>query len=511
MHDLQALVRRYALGVWRWRWLVAGLSWVICLAGWAFVTRLPNVYEANARLYVEADAVLTPLLRGVALDSSPAAQVDMLTRTLLSRPNLEKVISKTDLELQITGPTALEGMVQMLARSIKISQQTSNLFTITYRNTRPKLAYDVVQNVLALFIESKAGNNRADMENARRFLEQQISRYEQKLRQMEAQRAAFDAKYVGLLPDANGGASALDATRSAVLSLQEALKQARLRENLAKQQLATTPATIPAGTDPLTGASIPGAASGEPRACQDLDAARVRFTDQNPTVVMLKAECDDARKREAGTVRRGGVTSSGRMISNPIAEKLKLQIFDLESAIASIQQQILDKTAQRDRLETMARNAPGIQAQYTDLLRDYGVVRKNYEELIQRREEMRIAAAADTEAEKVKLQVVDPPQVPNIPVAPNRLLLITVVLPMGLGVGIGGALLLQQFDTSFHTVEELRGLGRPVMGAVSLVAIRPPLVRRLIPVLGFASVLLALCAVYGGLVLHIMRKGALGA
>lgn len=511
MQLLLAQIRRYALGVWHWRWLAAGLAWLICLAGWAFVTRIPNVYEANARLYVDADAVLTPLLQGVALENSPVNQVDMLQRTLLSRPNMEKLISKTDLALQISGPSDLERMVHNLAIEIHIIPQTRNLFTISYRNQRPKLAYDVVQTVLGLFIESKAGSNRTDMENARRFLDQQISRYEEKLRQMEAQRAAFDAKYVGLLPDANGGASRLDSARSAVASLQEALKQAQLREDLAKRQLQATPATIPAGTDPLTGMATQGPAANEPRACQDLDAARTRFTDLNPTVVTLKAACEDARKHETVAGPHGWVVAAGRSISNPVAEKLRLQIFDLEAAIASIQQQIADKSAERDRLDAMARNAPGIQAQYTDMLRDYGVVRKNYEELIERREAMRIAAAADTEAEKVKLQVVDPPQVPNIPIAPNRILLISVVLPIGLAAGIGGAVLLQQFDTSFQTADELLALGCPVVGAVSLVSVRAPLMRRLIPVVGFASVLLLLCAVYGGLLLHILKKGSIGA
>ncbi|MDA8249569.1 MAG: hypothetical protein M0Z28_10355 [Rhodospirillales bacterium] len=508
LHNLYALVRRYALGIWRWRWLVAGIAWVICLGGWAGVMMIPNQYEANARLYVDADAVLTPLLRGLALDNSTASELDILQRTLLSRPNLEKLISQTDLELRVRGPSDLERLVAGLATAIRLTPQTRNLFTISYRDTHPKLAYDVVQAMLSIFIETKAGTNRSDMENARQFLEQQIGSYEQKLRMAEAQRAAFVGKYMDLLPDANG-ASRLDAARSAVANLQDALKQARLREELAKQQLAATPATLstdaeggligPGGSDPL---------AMQPKACQELDAARVRYTDQNPTVITLKAECDDARRRGEGVVTRGGtVVRGGHAISNPVAEKLRLQIFDLESAIATLQQQIADKIAQRDRLEAVARGAPGVQAQFTDINRDYDVLRKNYEQLIERREAMRIAAAADTEAEKVKLQVVDPPQLPHNPVAPKRILLISMILPVGLAGGIGAAVLLLQFDTSFHTVDELRRIGLPVIGSVSLVTTRASLARGMVSILGIAVVLLLLCATCGGLVLRLMRAG----
>ena len=78
--------------------------------------------------------------------------------------------------------------------------QTKNLFTITYRNQSPKLAHDVVQTLLTIFVESATGTNRTDMENARRFLEHQISSYEQQLRAAEKRRADFRAKYVDILP-----------------------------------------------------------------------------------------------------------------------------------------------------------------------------------------------------------------------------------------------------------------------------------------------------------------------
>ncbi len=72
--------------------------------GWVGVYLVPNQFESSARLYVDADAILTPLLRGLAADSAPTTQLEILQRTLLSRPNLEKLISKTDLDLTINSP-----------------------------------------------------------------------------------------------------------------------------------------------------------------------------------------------------------------------------------------------------------------------------------------------------------------------------------------------------------------------------------------------------------------------
>ena len=193
MSTLLILARRLLMGAWRYRWLAVAVSWAVCGVGWAYVYTIPNSYEASARLYVDTDAILTPLLHGLAVENPVGEQLDILQRTLLSRPNLEKLVSNTDLDLTVTGPADLQGLVSGLSNQIHINPQTQNLFTISYRNNNPKLAFDVVQTILTTFIESKAGNNRSEMENAGLFVEQQIGEYERKLRDAEKKRAEFRA------------------------------------------------------------------------------------------------------------------------------------------------------------------------------------------------------------------------------------------------------------------------------------------------------------------------------
>ncbi len=118
---------------------------------------------------------------------------------------------------------------------------------------------------------------------------------------------------------------------------------------------------------------------------------------------------------------------------------------------------------------------------------------------------MRIAAAADNEAEKVKMQIIDPPQVPQIPAAPRRPLLLSGVLVAGLAAGLGLALLLQQFDRSFHSIEDLRELGLPVVGGISLMGVTVRMRERVISVATFATAVLLLCAVYSGLLYRLLH------
>ena len=95
------LVRRCSASAWRHRWKAVALIWLVAVLGWTGVRMLPDRYVSTARIYADADAVLGMLLRGIAMDNSPAAQVEVLQRTLVSRPNLERLVDRTALSQRV--------------------------------------------------------------------------------------------------------------------------------------------------------------------------------------------------------------------------------------------------------------------------------------------------------------------------------------------------------------------------------------------------------------------------
>src|SRR5437763_15650731 len=120
MEHWLALIRQLLATTWRQRWLLVATAWAVSLAGWAGVSTIPDVYESQARLYVDADAVLTPLLRGIAIDSQMATQLEVMQKTLLSRTNLSKLIATTDLNLSVSTPQQKDSLVQDLWRGMKV-------------------------------------------------------------------------------------------------------------------------------------------------------------------------------------------------------------------------------------------------------------------------------------------------------------------------------------------------------------------------------------------------------
>jgi polysaccharide chain length determinant protein (PEP-CTERM system associated) len=495
MESLQDLVSRFGGLAWRRRWWGVGAAWALCIVGWIGIALLPNEYEASARVYIDADAVLTPLLRGITAETSMTDQIDLLQHMLLSRPNLERIIAKTDLQLDTHTQTDMEQMVQRLERTIKVNAQTRNIFAIAFRNPDRQLAFDVVQAVLASYIENRAGDNRDDMEKASTFLDEQIASYEKQLRDAEAKRAEFRSKYLDLLPG-DGGVSRLEQARSQVEALTGQLEDARSRRVILARTLAGTMAMVETDGGGSDTHSALRAAEARLRELQQV------YTDAYPEVISQKRVVENLRKAGEGEGSGGG----GKAVPNPVFEQLKLRLVETDSLVNSLVRQIEDAQRERDRLSAIAHGEPNLEARYLNLNRDYDVLRKDYDELLQRREGMRIAEAAQVRASNVKMVIIDPPQVPQVPVAPARILLSIGVLITGLAAGVGVVIAMITLDTSFQSIVDLRQMGRPVLGAISLAALPPTLAMRLKSAAIFGSAIGGLVVVLGGVLLHFSQR-----
>src|SRR5260370_40740304 len=134
------LVRQVLASAWRQRWLLVTAAWAVCLAGWIGVYTLPDSYDSSGRLYVDTDAILTPLLRGLAIDTATANHLEIMQKTLLSRPNLEKLIAATDLNLSVTNPQQKEQLVLRLRHDLKLPADGRNLFAVALRDRDPRIA-----------------------------------------------------------------------------------------------------------------------------------------------------------------------------------------------------------------------------------------------------------------------------------------------------------------------------------------------------------------------------------
>jgi polysaccharide chain length determinant protein (PEP-CTERM system associated) len=239
---------------------------------------------------------------------------------------------------------------------------------------------------------------------------------------------------------------------------------------------------------------------------EKLAELRMRYTDRFPDVIEARQAV--AALKETLSKAPKAPPPPGFTLPNPVYDQLKMRMIEADAGISALKTQLDRARQDLARMEALARAAPEVEAQYQGVDRDYQVLRHNYEELLLRREASNITEAADTSADKVRLRVVDPPQIPTIPVAPKRFLLISLVLLAGLGSAAGLAVLLAQTDNSIGDLGQLRDFGQPVLGGVSMAAVsRQRRMLHLYPqAVGITLAVLVLIAVYGGLAAEIVSN-----
>ncbi|HEX9835832.1 MAG TPA: XrtA system polysaccharide chain length determinant [Alphaproteobacteria bacterium] len=505
--------------VWHRRWYVAAIAWLVCGAGWTLVASLPDKYESQARIYIDMDTMLGPLMRGLAVEMNVFQQIDLMQRTLFSRPNLEKIALLTDLDLQVSTPEQKDALLEGLKKKLAIAQQGRNLFQITYEDFDRQLTKRVVQAVLQIFVEGNLGASRKDMDTTRRFLQDQIADYEKQLVAAEERLAEFKRQNMGMMPGEHSYYDTLvratDDHQRTQAFVDEAVK---VRDSL-KQQLAEIPEffTSPkedARTMAMVGGGLAGPESDLSLRILDMertiDGLLLRYTENHPDVVVLrkrvaemKAQLEkETQERLAHVSENPTPNGAGdAKFPNPLYEQIKLQLVKQEAVIAALQRRTAAKKQDMDKLAGLAKTAPQIEAELQRLNRDYDIIKRGYLELRQRQESAKLARDLETKAQKIQFRIVDPPLVPAKPSGPNRPLFLSVVLAAGVASGSVFAFLLGQLNKTFPSAQSLRhAFTYPVIGGVTAISSPADRWRRMRELVSFGLVCLGLFAAYGGLV-----------
>ena len=84
MHEIFQQLLGYLREMWLRKWIGLSIAWIVALVGIAVVFRVPDRYEATARVFVDTQSLLKPLLAGLAIQPNVDQQVAMMSRTLIT-------------------------------------------------------------------------------------------------------------------------------------------------------------------------------------------------------------------------------------------------------------------------------------------------------------------------------------------------------------------------------------------------------------------------------------------
>ncbi|MGE7206213.1 XrtA system polysaccharide chain length determinant [Sphingomonas sp. NPDC019816] len=499
MSAIQDEIRIAIHAIWTRRWLALAVAWVVCILGWLFVSQIPSRYESTARIAVQTSQLLPD-----GMGNGPTAQmqsVDQVRQTLISAVNLQKVVRGTDLAATVSSDADVAARVAGLAQSIKIENQQDTIFKLTVTQGSPKLAQQIAQKLIDIFVESNLAGDRNTTSQSLSFLDRQLDQRQKQLQAAEARRAEYQNQFMGGLPGSGSVADRIGLARSQMAQVDSDLAAAQSSVAAVQGQLAATPRTVAEG-----GGSVGPARARLATLQGQLADARARgFTDNHPDVIALKNQM--AAAQAAAKAEGAGGGAGGQ--PNPLYLSLQSMAAEKQAQLASLKVRKAQLQGDLDRLNASLSTNPEAAAQQGAIDRDYQVLKDSYDQLLRQREQVALRGQAQNQTDSMRFSVIDPPTYPRAPTAPNRILLLTGVFLAGIGLGVGGAFALSKLRQTFTTAQSLqRTMGMPVIGSIGEVVTRGQASARAKRLKMFLGGTAALGAAYGMVMgIELLQRG----
>ena len=502
-------------GSWRYRWWALLTAWVVCTVGWVFVLMMPSVYQASARVYLDSQSALRPLLKGLAVDPDVESELSVVRQAILSRPHLQKVAHQTNLDAGATTPEALEKLIDSLRLRITIeadarahTSATDGVYRISFQDLDRWKSLQVVRSLLDSFVEDTLGSKRTGQEDAQRFLTSQLADYEKRLSDAETRLSDFKKKNVGKMPGDRGDYfTQLQTEMTGLEEVRNTLQVAEARRTEITKQLS--------GEEPFefgfdsSSAAAPTQSAGGGDLTMRIQALEhreeellLKYTEKHPEVIAVRdtiAELKVKQQQELDRLNKGKKSTGALAQSvktNPIYEATQIELKHTSVQIAELKQDVAQRSARVAELQRLVNTVPEVEAELSRLNRDYEVTKGQYQQLAQRLETAKLSEQADRTG-AVKFQIIEPPAAGIEPVAPNRLAMLSAVLAAGLGAGIALAYLLNLLHPVFHNARTLSDLtGLPVLGSISRTWVERDTARTRVHTLAFGALLVLLVGAF---------------
>lgn len=414
----------WAIVVRRKWWILGPLffGWLVVFASAWF---LPATYTSESTVLVEPPKVPSTLVE-------PNVQVDLADRVqsmstqVLSRTRLLNLIQRFNLYPGYS--SSPDDQVEKMRDDIKMDlihgdttgKQELVAFKMSYKAPSPDVAQKVTIALTSFFVDENVRASQEQSEATTLFLDSQVRALGQTLADEEAKVRAFESAHDGTLPQQ------LDSNIHILQGIQQQMQAAQSARERALQQQ-TYLSSLQAQYQNTSDAAIAPQTLDQQlnNARSSLAQMETRYTDQHPDVIKLKesiASLEKLKKQMADEER--DKMDSG---SSPEAVKQSNALLQLRTQMKLNRAEIDKATEQLQRLQQEAQvyqarlNAtPAVESEMSDMMRDYGNMRKEYQQLMAKKETSALATSLERQQQGAQFRVIDPPSLPDKPSFPDR-------------------------------------------------------------------------------------------
>jgi succinoglycan biosynthesis transport protein ExoP len=465
---LDTIVRRYWELVLRRRYLAISVALVVVSVftwGSFFV---PAVYEARSTVLIDKSSIMQPLIQGIGVAGGSEESLSSLKESITSRSVILRTLEKLGMINDRTRGRS-EGLINEIRSNLAIELQGggtngADLFTLSYRGRDPRMVSDVVNALVRECIDETVGFRRSDAYSAYEFIQSQLMDYKGKLEESDKAIREFREKNPEMIPqNENTLVGRIENFQASMIDSEIKLKELiRKKENLQKQL---------SGEKELTVAIVTNDDSPQGRLAHlnnQLVMLMTKYTDNYPEVIKVKSEIAELKKEmeRAKTSHQRGPGSETAMI-NPIYQQLRQELAKTDVEVESLKARLAELSRQQREGERALGRMPKGQEEWTKLQRDRNVYQRIYDELLQKLESAKVSRDLEIGNKGENFKILDAAVLPQLPVKPNRPVMILMGILLGIVSGVATVLGLDYLNHSFKDEDSIESaLGLSVLVAV---------------------------------------------
>jgi len=378
-------------------------------------------------------------------------------------------------------------VVDMMRNDIKVNINTTrneitNGFDISFRYRDPKVTQAVTAELASKYISAQTMQQQQSSSAARQFMDNQVDQARAALAEVDKQVLDFKSQHVGELPSE---AEALFNQLSGLREEQKALiaEVGRLQDRRAAS--ATSLSTIKEAnrvaideaaqslTDPKTTLAWSNLVTRKAALQGELTRMTQELRPKHPDVIAKQKEIDQVQEQmdqQVAEWKEKTAEKQKNLEKRPdiAAKNTESEIKLIESEIKRQQAALAKNEQSISEIIGRINKVPGVEVALSAIERDYQIKKAALDDLLTNQQKTALNAEAASQQQGEGIEVIDAANLPSKPVAPKRLMLSSLGLAAGLGLGLLLVLLFEgpRLLTIQNTDDARHYTGLPVLLAV---------------------------------------------
>ena len=482
-------------------WWVIVTAFLISAASAVYLRRLPSMYKSETTI-MGSSRLLPEDYIGSLVRESVTDRIDFVRQQLRSRTFVEGVIQEFELAKTWTGN--MEDLINYFQMNLEIATVSPGTFKVAYTATSPARAQAITRRLAERVLTLNDTVRKDKVYAADQFLDEEVRRAAGELSVAENKVRQFNRLHFPGIPDDQivslGTLDGLERQLVAMTSdLENRVSQRRFlarrldeqRQLTALLQNSSGPSrSSQQGPQPQTDNQYTQSDLEKALAAKqaELSSAVSRYTPLHPDVVRLSRQVKELQDQVAAQARPSKPQTSSRAdASGPVVPatgdrsdelmqaEIQLELEQMDRQIAKQEQAKSDLTARISLYRGRLNLPPALDQQLSGLTREVDSAKQRLNLLTSKKLSSDMAGSVDTSANNALFRIVDPANLPNYPISPDRPKLFAVACLLGLGIGLGIAFLREFADSTLADEDEVSSrLKLPVLASIPIVASTQP-------------------------------------